>query len=453
MLKLDLEKHYINACFNGDTDTISYMLKNEDLNFRNNKFLLRCLESACSGNHLDIFNMIIDYKNTVQTFCSYDLDKIIIRACNISDIHSYQHYLDLISETHRIYCSEILFNEACQTGNISLIMYIFKSSNDLISLITSSSLAWNVCLQSACRSGHLEIVNIITALENNDNKNWNSCLRYACECIGDNTELVKYVIDKGANSFNDCMRNACFAGNIKIVNLLIEYGVTDWNEGLMLACQSNHLNLVELMIQKGANDWDRGMCGACRGNNMNLVNYMIQKGANLWNICLTWANICGHVDIVKFLAVQGATNFDECLSCACLCGDIDFVKNLIEKGVTDWDAGLINACRGGHVEIVQLMLHYGATNLNESLRANETRNTDISKILIRNGANPSNYFYTSSIRDFKLLYLCFKHLDACNYMDLLPEYPPCVLFVGSRLSKNNCVKKLPVELFRLLHEY
>lgn len=207
------------------------------------------------------------------------------------------------------------------------------------------------------------------------------------------------------------------------------------------------------MIEKGATEWNRGMNGACSGGHLDIVKFMISKGATDFNSGLCYASRRGYVEVVKFLLSQGATNIDGCLNCACLCGDLDFAKTMIEKGATGWDGGLIKACWGGHLNLVKLMIDCGATYLNGALLNNLTKNTNVSMLLINSGANDLDCL--SYTRDFRLLYMYNKFIGtSCNnYMDLLSEYPPCVLFVGSRLSKSSCMKKLPKELFKVLVRY
>ena len=72
---------------------------------------------------------------------------------------------------------------------------------------------------------------------------------------------------------------------MEIVKLMIDFcerksnGVMDWNRGLCRACEGGNMEIVKLMIEKGANAWDRGLIWACDRGHMEIVKLMIEKGA------------------------------------------------------------------------------------------------------------------------------------------------------------------------------
>lgn len=442
-----LRQKYLDACLGGDTDTIIHMIKTEDLNFRNKNFLIQCLKHASKGHNIDICKIILGHRNILEKFDYVELYIIVSDACRNGDLNIFKFYLSQTACCKINSVSSVnFFREACKSGNIELVKYILDSSKNLLKSLCDRG---GDFLHSACISGNVEIVNFIIT---HAKCNWNWGLYEACGANGDHIEIVELMIKKGAISFDGCFEGACLAGNKKIIDLLIERKVTrnEWDEGMCHASRGGCMDVVVYMVLKGATNWNGGMMHACDGGHLDIVKFMILQGANDWNTSLFWASRKGHLEIVKFMLLQGATNFDDCLNCACLCGDIDFVKTVVEKGATNWDEGLIQACKGGHVILVKLMLHHGATNLNEGLK--NTSNKDICIFLINNGADDLNCL--TNIHDFRLSYMYHKFKGYCNnYMDLLSEYPPYVLFVGSKLSKNNCVKRLPVELFRTLVQY
>ena len=79
---------------------------------------------------------------------------------------------------------------------------------------------------------------------------------------------------------NKHLARACRGGNMDIVKLMIEKGANHWNWGLRCACRGGHMDIVKLMIEKGADDWNWGLWGACEGGHMDIVKLMIEKGAN-----------------------------------------------------------------------------------------------------------------------------------------------------------------------------
>ncbi len=109
------------------------------------------------------------------------------------------------------------------------------------------------------------------------NLDWDYGLEGACLC--GHIDIVKLMIEKGANNWNVGLEGACFCGHIDIVKLMIEKGANYWNWGLSNACEGGHESIVKLMIEKGANDWNWGLYHACLGGNESIIKLMIEKGA------------------------------------------------------------------------------------------------------------------------------------------------------------------------------
>jgi hypothetical protein len=81
--------------------------------------------------------------------------------------------------------------------------------------------------------------------------------------------------------FND----ACHGGHLDIIKFMIEKGADDWNGGLYNACYGGQVDIVKFMIEKGAYNWNRGLYGACYGGHLDIVKFMIEKGANVCEFC------------------------------------------------------------------------------------------------------------------------------------------------------------------------
>ncbi len=131
-------------------------------------------------------------------------------------------------------------------------------------------------------------------------------------CLGGHLNIVKLMIEKGAERKNMGLRYACKGGHLNIVKFMIEIGANDWDLGLITACRGGHLNIVNLMIEKGASDWDWGLAYACEVGNLDIINLMIKKGADDWNEGLAYACNAGNLDIVNLMIEKGAT---KCYNC------------------------------------------------------------------------------------------------------------------------------------------
>ncbi len=161
-------------------------------------------------------------------------------------------------------------------------------------------------------------------------------------------EQLKYICRNG----NYLLIGECFQNMNKNVKF--------WNDMMYEACQGGYLEIVKLMIEKGANNWNWGLYGACRGGHMEIVKFMIEKGADNWN----WGLCGGHMEIVKLMIEKGANGWNVGLFRTCRSGHMEIVKLMIEKGANNWNWGLEGACFGGHMEIVKLMIEKGATQCN-----------------------------------------------------------------------------------------
>lgn len=64
---------------------------------------------------------------------------------------------------------------------------------------------------------------------------------------------------------------------------------------------SNNINIIRLLMDKGADNFDFGLYYACRNGNIQVVRLMIQKGAKNLNDGMNIALKRGHINIVKFM--------------------------------------------------------------------------------------------------------------------------------------------------------
>ena len=135
----------------------------------------------------------------------------------------------------------------------------------------------------------------------------------------------------------------------------------NWNYGLDGACEGGHIDIIRVMIEKGADHWDWALFGASKGGHIDIVKFVIEKGTCNWDWGLEGACIGGYMNIVKLMIEKGCNDWNGGLCAACQCGHIDIVNLMIEKGGKHWNWGLHCACEGGGLDIVKLMIEKGAT--------------------------------------------------------------------------------------------
>ena len=129
--------------------------------------------------------------------------------------------------------------------------------------------------------------------------------------------------------FEDYCRNNHIVRLLKLVKILEKIGdfdYFDWEDGLEYACRGGHMDIIKLIIEKGAQNWHCGFHGACLGDHIDIVKFLIKKGFNDWNGGLSYACYDNNLDIVKLMIKKGANNWNYALRYACEGGNIDIVK-------------------------------------------------------------------------------------------------------------------------------
>lgn len=503
-----LEQKYINACYTGDSNTVKYMIEVENKKFKNNNLLNKCLLKACEGGNYDIFENLITYRkdilSTRYTNKLHDCLKCAFRGNNIRIIdkvveifgeHTIEYNnnrTDLDSIVPSI-CA--LF--ACTGGNLEFFKIFIKTSyNETPEDIKNT---YKVCLYQACCSGNFDLVKQIidTIIRENililSDEIMYTMLQNAVS--SGNVKIVSLIIEHGVADCLYTLHSACRGGHYDIVKLFFEkyedsivsngHFKSNINDYLSSACYGNNIDIINLMISKGATDWDKGLIGACEGGCEDIVVLMLEKGATMLNHGLFFMlreNVYNHnsnfynlenitntydgtyIRIVKCLIKHGASEFNLCLKYACYCGDVEFAKKLILQGATNWNEGLKAACYKGCINSVKLMLEHGATELNDGMKQamDGNKDVDILNLLISKGAN--NFGCLKNVCDLKLYRLYCKDVnkkpDADTHLKLVQESPYYILLVGCIVARHNVmchkdchIRKLPVELFRLLSQY
>ena len=142
-----------------------------------------------------------------------------------------------------------------------------------------------------------------------DDYNW--AMAYAAE--GGHIEIVKLMLEKGANNYNLSMENAAYGGHMEIVKLMLEKGANDYNRAMEAAALSGHMEIVRLMLEKGANYYDWAMETAAGNGHIEIVRLMLEKGANDYNSAMSEAAYRGQIEIVRLMLEKGANNYNEAM--------------------------------------------------------------------------------------------------------------------------------------------
>lgn len=130
----------------------------------------------------------------------------------------------------------------------------FEQNKDLIlKIFNSNKIKY---FREACINGNLDLVKFMVENGADIQENKNYPIQFAI--AHRHLEIVKYLIEKGANVLNDdnlALRRASSNGHLEVVKLLIEHGAdvkTCDNYSIERASKNGHLEVVKILIDHGA---------------------------------------------------------------------------------------------------------------------------------------------------------------------------------------------------------
>lgn len=216
-------------------------------------------------------------------------------------------------------------------------------------------------------------------------------------CKEGNKKGIKILIKKGRINFQDGLEGACEGGHNDLVKMFIDKAQVykQLNLALNYAAKGGHIEIIKFLINEGADILTCDSAGACEGGYTEVVDYMFELKNTYYNNAVYGAAKGGHLWLIEQLSPY-IKHWNWALEGACEGGHKDLVKMFIDKGANNFGLGLNAACKGGYIELVQLMIDLGIdlgiNNINEGLLlACEGEHEDLIKYLIKIGANDWNY--------------------------------------------------------------
>lgn len=186
--------------------------------------------------------------------------------------------------------SQEVLNGAAASGNFYLLHDVLEHVNSYypnlnVSLINISDLSLDVALLNADNNGQLEMVKYL--IEKGAN-NLNAALRFAA--VRGNLEIIKYLISKNANEIQKAVRAAANHGHLETIKYLISLDVNNVNDALLYAGKNGYLDIIQYAISQGG-DINKALQGAARGGQLEIVKYLLSQGANNLNLVLLMVDI------------------------------------------------------------------------------------------------------------------------------------------------------------------
>ena len=354
------------------------------------------LEAACRLNNSEIVNYLTKRKGLCP---NQELPPQLIEDCALQPCIHYN-------------CGELPYlpmHTALLSGNITFVESIVLTSTNFIQDVASHlTTDHGTLLHSACVSGKLDLVKIVTQKFKGDiniqNKHGNTPLHVACEWGW--LEIVQFLVEIGCNVniSNNCghspltlaikhSRLEIFKSLFSNNNVSIDVTTTDTNEStLHLACCCHHsefavalLNDPRYTISLDAVDkfGDTPLFNACRLGNMKVVQKLVAKpGCTRLMVNDITKETPAHIacrndrlDLLKVLLTVGLSeplknshlNFlgESLLHIACYNDAQETIDFLIENQIITRvsDASNVSpihiACKRGNVETVKKLLKSG----------------------------------------------------------------------------------------------
>lgn len=304
------------ACLDGDRDLAENVAHYEEEDDEKWKLALYC---ACRGGHLEIVEWVLAqprYEYVVDALTGGDsVNMGLMNAC----IGGHTRIVEFLVETHKAHNFVLALQGACFGGHegiVESVMYRIRVERGDVDH------AWKYGFYSACRGGHLSLVERMCAESARDGVelDWNVGLRIACaeghlyvvEWIGSaalridwtiglhcaqNYEILEFLISKIGESgakidWNACFRGACASGDMRSVDFVLQHANAplDWYGALIVACKGGHLEILEKVVEYRAGSGcssclEFGLMYAGRRGDLNVAKRMVrcwerETGAN-----------------------------------------------------------------------------------------------------------------------------------------------------------------------------
>lgn len=142
--KFELEVKYLDACLSGDMDTVSFMVKCENKKLKNPEFMIKCLNKTCEGGHMEIFKIILDYRDTIHN----KQNSVLCRVCETGRVDFFELYYNKINGDSLLFEFHKFVYGAYESGNVDMVKYILSKFKNVLKM---TFVDMNICLERHVR--------------------------------------------------------------------------------------------------------------------------------------------------------------------------------------------------------------------------------------------------------------------------------------------------------------
>lgn len=377
------------------------LFQHDELNYNLNKGLYY----ACKGNRIYNIDILIHLgaRDWIEAF------KGTCAGGNVENMKEYKSELKELSSADLVEA----IAETCKYGHLNII----KALNDELIYILKFNIGMFTslrCFQNACYSGNFDLVkylySLLDLLDNKmKRKQLDSGMFGAGE--GNHPEILEYLINKARIPYYaNALAGACKGGHLELVDSFIQnyhFANDKINRALLFACEGGNMEILKLIVDHGADDFLTSFPYACKSDNLKLIEYiwrMSRLSTDEENFNIGFMNACGHgnLEIVEYIdknigIYMEDFNYLDGFMSACEKGQIKVVNYLKEKDYTiiDLNDAFNITCLNGNLNIVKFLINTFETrdhdvqfDYNSGLDAAYTDNQlPIARFLVEKGAD------------------------------------------------------------------
>jgi ankyrin repeat protein len=261
---------------------------------------------------------------------------------------------------------------AVKYGDLNMVRFVIDRKNiiEIFNFIKGS------LVDEAAKNGSLNVLRYL--IEEKGIKPKPTLIKTSIE--SGQLDIVKYllgdeVVDKEGNVYKlknntltynigkHAVSNAAESGNSDLVKYLVQKGGEIGTDAVTYAAKSGNLDLVEYLVEKGGKVDGSAVTYAAETDNFNLIKYLVEKGGEIDPVhAIPRAIKRGILHIIKYLVEkleeQGGEIFDHQVNTAASLGRLDIVKYLVEeKGLKmNPEFALNNAVQGGNLDLIRYIV-------------------------------------------------------------------------------------------------
>ena len=340
-----------------------YMINRVKHDYYIRMFLL----SACKHNNIHLFRKVcknIENKGFLYQYATYDTYRSFhYEICLLKKtplyyaIYNNNIEMILYFIEKKICKGWYIIEIASQKGYLNILKLVENKINNYSYAFSFNNYSM---FRYACRNGNLNIIkHLYNKGINIRKKGYFTQTYYVNIHHKFEREKINYF---GAKQI--LIKKVFMQGEHHQVKHFIDNGLVLYNFSLKWACQGNHLEVVKFLIEKGADvttDNNYPIRCASRKGNIEMMKYLISKGADITakkHYAVRYASRYGHLNVVKLLVKHGSNISDKdnyALRLASMNGHYEVVKYICGRIIKPKNIEIIIKLFKKHSRIVEFL--------------------------------------------------------------------------------------------------